>query len=665
MGIKSIKFKISVIIAALVIVPTVIVGLSSYEISKDLLNDLSQSEYLELNNEIADAINRMFSGYLSGIAMVAENSYTEGIVENSKNEEALMDLFENYVDNYEDAYQIYMGTKDKAIFIYPETQLSKEFDPTTRPWYIMAEEKGSPGWTDMYEDALTGDLSISGTAPVFDGDEFIGAVAINLDLTGLCEKVEDIAVGKDGYVFIIDDKATIIAHPDDSRIGEQSTVPEILALPDSGEMEGIIYYTYEDGEGEVLDKYALYTYIPEMRWYVLTSMNVDEISDSTAVLLKNVAIILLISLLIAIVIGVFFAGSIIKPINRIVADMKRVEAGDMTVTSQIKSTDELGVLAKSFNNMTRNIRGLMEQAATVAVEVSASSQELAMNADEVSASSAEVTCTVEEIAQGSSEQAKDTEKAVGIAAKLGDMFKELNKNSSDISANAVNVKEINLEGARVLEDLRNKSECNNQSTVKINQAIFELDTKSNDIDSIVQTISSIASQTNLLALNASIEAARAGEHGRGFSVVAEEIRKLAEESSKSANQIGALIAAIQKQTKNTVEIMDEFKGNSEAQYHSVAAMSNSFDTISNAIGDITIQINAIDGFITEMLESKNEIIEAVTNISAVSEETAASSEEVSATMEQQNATIESVATAADKLNALAQKLNEQIRKFTI
>lgn len=663
MGIRN---KLIGIIAVLIVIPLLIVGGSSYIKASDLLTTSFIDSNISLTKEIANSLDKEFEGYMFGVKSISENINARTIIEVPEREKFLNNTFDAYVKNYPSAYQIYLGTQNGVMRIRPDFDFDDSYDPRARAWYKIAEETKKPGWTEMYQDAVTGNWSISGTAPVYDlNDKFIGAVATSLDLSAISEMIGNVKVGEQGYVFVLDDQGRVIAHPDPSQIGNVMPIQEILDVLSDGSVSGTVDYEYINAEGKNTEKYAVYSYLESTGWYIMTSMYYEEIESSTRSMLNAALIIGIITLVLAGLVGLRFANSITKPILMIVSDMDKVEKGDMTIMSQVKSKDEVGVLAEKFNNMVSNVRALLENAASVTNDVSDASQTLAASAEEASASSDEVNRTIDEIAKGATDQAQDTENAAKLANNLDVKFESLYANSQEISTNADNVKQVNEAGAKVLTDLKTKSEENNQSTERIASSIKDLEEKSIDIGGILVTISSIAEQTNLLALNASIEAARAGEAGRGFAVVADEIRKLAEESSNSADEIKTIVTIIQEQTGNTVKIMDEFKSNADLQYKAVEDMDKSFEDISESIQSVSGQIDDIDVFITDMLKDKDAIIQSITNISAVSEETAAASEEVSATMDQQNAAVEAVANSADQLNDLSRQLSDQIRKFKI
>ena len=240
--------------------------------------------------------------------------------------------------------------------------------------------------------------------------------------------------------------------------------------------------------------------------------------------------------------------------------MKLVADGDFTVNMDVKTKDEIGSLADSFNLMISKVKDLMLATIGVSEEVLKSSENLAAFAQQTSAASTDVANTVEEIARGASDQAQETETGVHIANSLSEKFEILASNSDEMNLNAQSTLEVNEEGIKTLDELKRTSKVSLESNDRVEKAIKDLDKSAISINAILETITTIASQTNLLALNASIEAARAGEAGRGFAVVADEIRKLAEGSDSATKEIKIILDKIQSESRNTVNIMQEVKG---------------------------------------------------------------------------------------------------------
>ncbi|SHH14925.1 methyl-accepting chemotaxis protein [Tepidibacter thalassicus] len=664
----TIRIKIIIMLLLLIIIPLSTLGTTSYVRSSDVLQDQFKNSIGELNNNIAENIKTYFDGYKGSLELMSKNVDLEQILVHPEYEPFLMELFKDYIESYTDVASIYIGTVDGKMRIYPYTDLSEDYDPRVRPWYKKAVEKQGVVFTDAYVDAITGKLAISCAAPVYengDKNKLVGVVSMDIFLDKLSEEISSIKIGKKGYPYILDLNGMIITHKDSAKIGKKTSVPEILKGITSGKSSGFVNYEYKDTDGKVHEKVAFYKKMPNMGWYIVSTMYMDEIKSVTKGMLFYAALIGLVVLIIASIVGIIFANKITNPIKEIVSDMNKVKDGDFTVRSNIKSNDEIGLLSDNFNVMVENVKKLLLDAKQVSEEVSEAATNLAATSEETSASSEEIARTVEEIARGASEQASDAENGAKLAASLDDKFNKLAKNTDVMFKNANEVMEINTLGVKVVNELKEKTNLNNESINKIEIAIKQLSEKSSYIEDILDTIRSIADQTNLLALNASIEAARAGEAGRGFAVVAEEIRKLAEGSSNATNEIKEIVDAIQEESKNTVQIMNEVRNVSVDQTKSVKDVNDAFEKISTSIDAIANEIDEVNRFVNDIIKDKDLIVESIENISAVSEETAAASQEVSASTQQQAMAVEEVAKSAEKLNELSLKLNNQIDKFRV
>ena len=294
--------------------------------------------------------------------------------------------------------------------------------------------------------------------------------------------------------------------------------------------------------------------------------------------------------------------------------MKLVADGDFTVTMDVKSNDEIGSLGKSFNIMIAEVKDLMTATIGVSEEVLKASENLAAFAEQTSAASTDVANTVDEIARGASDQAEETETGVQIANSLSEKFENLAENSKEMNLNAQSTLEVNEEGIKTLEELKQASKVSLESNDRVEKAIVDLDKSATSINAILETITSIASQTNLLALNASIEAARAGEAGRGFAVVADEIRKLAEGSDNAAQEIKIILDKIQNESKHTVNIMQEVKGIYVEQEMSVEKVNSAFGEISASIGKVAQRIEEMTSQVEGLMTEKEKIVSTMENI---------------------------------------------------
>lgn len=658
----SISFKLIGLFIILIAVPVIIIGTASHLESTGLLIDQFKEDTRTLGGEISDNINTYLDGLESSILFMSTDDNVKQVKTNPDSYIWMLKSFKNYLNSYPEVTNIYLGTPEKEMFVQPATQLPAGFDPTNTGWYKLAVDSDKLIWTQPYIDTATKKSVITAAVPVYNDNTFIGVLGIDVSLETISKKVTQINVGKSGYPVIYDSNATILVHKNPELVGKPSTVQDMVKAIIND--EEFLEYTFND-DGTLVEKYAVINDLERLNWKIVSTINADEISHKTSAMLINSLTVGAIVIVFAIIIAYFASRSITKPIQQLSTNMEKIKSGDFSNKTVVKSKDEIGVLAESYNVMIDNLASLISSIQKVSYDVNEAAQNLAATSEQASASSDQVARTVEEIAMGASEQASDAEKGASLVSCLADKFTNLKDNADKMNNSAMDVIGISDTGLKVVEELKQKTELNNEGTSDVEKAIINLNDSIKYIGDILQTIDAIAEQTNLLALNASIEAARAGEFGKGFAVVADEIRKLAYDSRESSDQIKDIITNIQKESENTVNIMKEVKVRTTEQTSAVTEVNESFGSISKAIEKITGEIEGIAKYVAEMNNDKDEIVISIESISSVSEETAASSQEVTASMQQQSMAVEEVARAAEKLNELSAELNENINKFRI
>ena len=400
-------------------------------------------------------------------------------------------------------------------------------------------------------------------------------------------------------------------------------------------------------------------------WFVGTT--IDTINANVLTLIKSFSLVMVILSLLAIGITLVVSRSMVRPlkeINRQLVDIADGE-GDLTKEVNVKSNDEIGDVAHSFNRMLGNLRTMIRQISMTAEQVAAASEELSVSAEETSRATEVINLSMQEVAFGSEKQVASAIESTQIVTEIS---KEMDHVSSAIQIMADESKVANEKASRgnqITESMVSQMNVVQERSRSTSKVIDSLNVKSMEISQIVTLITDISSQTNLLALNAAIESARAGEHGRGFAVVADEVRKLAEQSNQSANQIRTLITQIQEETKQAVLSMEDGTNAIVEGLSLVQDTKEAFGEIVNTIQKILNQSQEVSPIVEEVGSSTHNMVTLIEGIAKVSEQNSGNTQSVAASSEEQNATMEEITASVNSLSVTAEELHSLINRFKV
>mgnify|MGYP001340820354 CR=1 FL=1 len=364
-------------------------------------------------------------------------------------------------------------------------------------------------------------------------------------------------------------------------------------------------------------------------------------------------------------IGFAVSSGIGNTIKSFLGILSKAANGDLTVSVHTKRKDEFKVLSDSINDMISNMKYLIAKAADVGRTVISSTENVTQNSELLLTASKDISTAISEIQEGITQQASDTEKCLAQTDELANQINRVHEHSEAIAQIASNTKNVVKNGIDEVDELNNATKANIDITNQTIKDIEELEAESKVITDIIAVINDIAAQTNLLSLNASIEAARAGEAGRGFSVVAEEIRKLSEKSVSAASEIEGIINNITKKTKNTVQTVKQTETISKTTEKRLQEVVQLFNNINVHVDDLAMKMTQIVEIISDINEAKNDTLNAIESISAVAEETSAASEEVDATAQQQLEAVTKLNEAAKALLNDTAELEAAIQMFKV
>ena len=427
------------------------------------------------------------------------------------------------------------------------------------------------------------------------------------------------------------------------------------------------------GEAVVMGEqhYAAYQPIKDVTGKTIgmlfVGVGVKEMNDMLiSLILSSTALAILVIVILCVLASNFFIGRMVGQLNLVTEAMQKISDGNLRIDDlEIKSRDELGTLSASVNDMKHRLKNLLTKIADCSERVAAFSEELTAGTHETNESINVVAQNMEVLTQGAAAQEETIQT---LEDNINDMRNKMDtlhltaKQMEQIALDSANNAALGKEKVEAAVDVMKNIERQVSSSAKV---VGELGKRSDEIGQIVETISGIAGQTNLLALNAAIEAARAGEHGRGFAVVSEEVRKLAEQSSEAAGNIAKLIATIQQDTASAVESIELGNQSVKEGAQSVAQTGAAFHDIETQAAKLTENVSQSLKNIVAVDASNKEILTAVGRVKEIANRSSDNASSVSAATQEQSAAMHEIADASQTLAELATEMRGEVAQFKL
>lgn len=375
------------------------------------------------------------------------------------------------------------------------------------------------------------------------------------------EKTRDMEVGfefeENGYFVIFDNEGNTIAHPsiEGENVWEEEFngtffMQEMIKEAENG--GGFTYYDFPmpDDSEMVKEKIAYSQVSPHWDWIIGVNVYTHEYNSHTDSLIMNASITLVITVIIGMLFGNFFVNYLSKSINQIMIHAQQIANGNLSISDlNIKNDDELGVLAKHFNNMLVNLKEMIGQTSDTSQQVASTSEQLSVGSEQTNNAIEQNSSSIQDVVNDAEQQSSHAKEAVKVVDDMVETIQHVTSQVNEVTLASDETIKTAVTGNQTVNEAGKQMTVIDQVTETLKNAIQGLEDRSNQIGNIISLITNVTEQTNLLALNASIEAARAGEYGQGFSIVADEIRSLAEQSAVATDDVKALIIEIQ----NSVE----------------------------------------------------------------------------------------------------------------
>lgn len=406
-------------------------------------------------------------------------------------------------------------------------------------------------------------------------------------------------------------------------------------------------------------------YLVVHREEMIQELSKNITSDGKTIRSSGIIVTSIVAVL-SLVIAYFTSRSITKPIKAVMNQMKEISDGNLLVEPLVvTTTDETGQLSESMNTMQRVLKEMIYNLSVASETLTANSEELTQSAFEVKSGSEQVATTMQELATGSETQANTASSLSIVMGNFTKKVQDTNKRGEQINKTSQHILEMTNQGTELMESSTQQMQKIDRIVHDTVEKMSTLDTQTKEISDLVSIIQTVADQTNLLALNAAIEAARAGEHGRGFAVVADEVRKLAEQVAVSIADITGFVNAIQSESKIVTDSLQTGYAEVEEGSAQIKTTGQTFNKISSSVTGMVKEIQQVTGNLERVAANAEIMGGSIEEIAAVSEESAAGIGKTSAATQQIGSSMEEVSGNSEHLASLAEDLTQMVNQFKI
>ena len=528
--------------------------------------------------------------------------------------------------------------------------------------YFQRAMKGETNFSSVIISRVTNSAVMVVAVPIKGADDKPSAVLIaRLNGNWLCDITDRIGYGKKGYSYIIDGKGTLIAHSNRAFVMEQKNfIEEAKTKPEYTRLSSMFQKMIKGESG--FDEYPFmgsdrfFGYAPiegTGGWSLATGAHKADVFQQVSAMRLNIIIFSLSCIAVGIFLALFFSKSIVGPIRRTMEMLKDISEGEGDLTKRLESTykDEIGEMARYFNQFLEKLQTMIGN--------------IALNADTVASSSTELSSVSAQMTLNSENTAEKTQAVAAAAEEMSINMKNVSSAMEDTSANIQMIVSAAEEMTATIQEIANNTAKGNtitQTAVRtageVSKKVNQLSSAARDISKVTETIADISGQTNLLALNATIEAARAGEAGKGFAVVAGEIKALAQQTAEATKEINSKISGVQTTTADSVKAIEEI-------VHVINDINDIMATVAAAIEEQSATTQEISKNVSQAASGVSDANENMTQISGATDEVTQNISQVSHDAEQMSSGSAQVNDSAKELSRLAEDLNRMLGQFKI
>lgn len=670
---KRLNVQFAVIMALILAVAMGLSGIINYQVER--ANGLKDSR--EANFTMAVNVGGQVSQYINNSVNTVKSTLNavnlQAMPENDRLE--LLVKLLNYNLQIKDLYITDMEGKVTST----TNQKQAGADVSGEEWY----KQGTNGFTfvsDVYLESSSNIPVVMISQPIENVSQGrLGTVGFEFRLDSLFNLTKNSGVGRTGLIYVVDKRGNLVTHKDfDNKVKTQADyknvrgVKAVLEAVSSDKLMADAGFRmdaksatdqYTDGDGKAV--VGGYAKIPKLGWSVVAEQQYSEVVEG----IRASLIRLLVSMVVFIVIGagvsLLAAKRFTRPILDMVSSARRIKDGDLTAEIIVDSENEIGILQSAFSDMVISLSAVIRNVNLSTVMIKDVSEELNQNAGLTADASSHISGIIEKVAQGTQGQIANVEQGNAAIMQMASSLRGVEDNSLAMLKSSEKASIMAQEGSRNVEKIVGIMDAINRIVTSTSGLVGNLSHNIGEIGTIVEFIKRISDQTNLLALNASIEAARAGEHGRGFTVVANEVKNLADQSKNASEEINRKIGAIRSETQNIVSTMGKSIEDIQKETKVVHETADSFMSIIEESQSVTREIRVFTESLKELTKGMQSIESGMLGIMTVSEETSVEAQNVLANVEEQNAAIHHITESIDGLVMMANELESVVTRFRL
>ncbi|WP_164931409.1 methyl-accepting chemotaxis protein [Longirhabdus pacifica] len=668
--VNSIGFKlfVTIILSIMLIVPTL--GYFSYFQSKSIIKEQVSKVSEQTAIQTAEKIDAVLSKYDNLIKQINKDVAIEEQTLALQNQELsdteksdievelgkTLGFYARNLDNVVNISLIPTDFSSKIISIKKGTAID---EANTEIINSIINEQGGVKWTQTSFDGLLGNApNTFGLGKLSTDKRYV--IYMDIDIDVLEETLLDLDVTESGRKLIVSPESTIIYEENFDLITTDLSTDWTISNADNRLVNGSEFRSM--GESENLLSSGI---IPSTGWVLVAAQPADVMLQDTRKIFNVTSYIVILAVIISIAVAILLYYVIARPLHHMEKQMNIAKQGDLTVRLPIKRKDEIGKVSRSFNGMLEQLTELVQQTNHSSTQVLKNAASLSKGSKETAKLAKEVSLAMENIAQGAESIASEAESGNEKSMETTDLLQKVVGDNLELGTSAKEVEEASNSGMDQMKLLTERTEQTEIKLKSMNDRVHALNESTTSIRQILEMLDGVAKQTNILALNASIEAARSGAAGKGFMVIADEIRGLADESKKSIQVVNDITEHIQSEVDETVSVIQEINPYYEQQKMTVNETNELFSTVQMKMNHFIMQLDQITGRITELETTQKVVAATINNVSAFSEESSATTQQVASLSNTQQNVSDDLVHLAEELDLLADSLKKSLAHFKL